>query len=170
MIENNQNKNKYLLIAGVVIIIGLIAMWGFKKDYRDGKDDAPYDQASTQIEDENIALEGANDLSPDVVPSAKESYINALKKYATKRIQFGTDSATNRSCFATPNNVTYKNGTKIMLDNRTAISDVIKIGGDTYTVPAYGFRIVTLYSSSMPKTYMVDCNQYQNVLTILLQA
>jgi hypothetical protein len=91
------------------------------------------------------------------------SYQQALITYKDRRIQF------NDMCQATPNKVTYKDNTGLMLDNRSNKDLVIKVGS-SYTVPAYGFKIITLpdtYKSS--STFLIDCGKQQNVATLLIQ-
>ena len=94
------------------------------------------------------------------------SYQNALELYKdNKRIQLsGADF-----CQASPNNVMYKNGTSVMIDNRSAQIRTIKIGGTSYSIEGYGFKIVKLSSATLPATLLMDCNQQQNVAKILLQ-
>jgi hypothetical protein len=93
------------------------------------------------------------------------SYQNALETYKeNKRIQL---SGTN-FCQANPNNVTYKNGTSIMIDNRSAQTHTIKIGS-AYTIEGYGFRIIKLSSATLPVTFFMDCDVQQNIAKILLQ-
>ena len=102
----------------------------------------------------------ANDIGAGALPI---SYANALIKYANKRIQL------NQNCQATPNNVTYKDNTGIMIDNRSSESRTIKVG-TTFTIKPWGFKIVVLpdvYLKS--KTLLVDCGTYQKVATILIQ-
>jgi hypothetical protein len=95
----------------------------------------------------------------EVVPL---TYGGALTIYKDYRIQFDA------GCKATPSNVTYKNGTDIMLDNRAPVSRRISIGS-VYGLEAYGFKIIKLTSSTLPKTFLVDCDTSQNVATILVQ-
>lgn len=94
------------------------------------------------------------------------SYQNALEFYKEgKRLQItGSDTF----CQVTPNNVMYKNGTSIMIDNRSPLSHTIKIG-TTYTIEGYGFRIIKLSSTSLPATLVMDCDKQQNIAKILLQ-
>ena len=102
---------------------------------------------------------------PDIkinTPVLKTSYEQALEIYKDYRIQFG------ENCRATPSNVSYKNGTNIMLDNRSAYNRAIRVGS-VYTVNSYDFKIVKLSSASLPATWFVDCDNFQNVATILLQ-
>ena len=91
------------------------------------------------------------------------SYANALVKYADRRIQLDKD------CHAYPGNVTYKDNTGIMIDNRSPQTRTVKVG-ITFTIKPWGFKIVVLpdiYLKS--KTLLVDCDQSQNVATILVQ-
>ena len=97
------------------------------------------------------------------VGSVSIAYADALIKYADRRIQLDS------SCQAHPTNVTYKDNTGIMIDNRSPQTQTVKVG-TTFTIKPYGFKIVVLpdiYLTS--KTLLVDCNQRQNVATILVQ-
>ena len=85
-------------------------------------------------------------------------------EFEGRRIQF------DERCQVTPQNPTYKNGTSIMLDNRSANARTVVVGGTKYDLTAYGFRIVTLSSSSVPKELAVSCGSSGNVGKILLQA
>ncbi len=91
------------------------------------------------------------------------SYSNALVTYADRRIQLDA------TCQAHPNNVTYKDNTGIMIDNRSPQTRTVKVG-TTFTIKPWGFKIVVLpdvYLKS--KTLLVDCDGSQNVATILVQ-
>ncbi len=111
---------------------------------------------------EQNAIEAEKGAAAKKPAAASMSYAQALETYKDRRIQF------DKACQATPNNVTYKNGTKIMLDNRAGVARTINING-AVSLPAYGFKIVTLSSSTLPKTILVDCGTGQNVATILIQ-
>ena len=95
--------------------------------------------------------------------AAPITYAAALVKYADRRIQLDS------TCQAHPNNVSYKDNTGIMIDNRSAQTRTIKVG-TTFTIKPWGFKIVVLpdiYLKS--KTILVDCDGSQNVATILVQ-
>ncbi len=100
--------------------------------------------------------------APGHTPVQAIAYADALKKYADKRLQVTP------TCQITPNNVTYKNGTTIMIDNRSDKPKAMKVGS-TFTIPAYGFKIVTLSSGTLPATFLIDCDKQQNAGTIILQ-
>lgn len=96
---------------------------------------------------------------------ASLSYQKALELYKdNKRIQLSGDAF----CQASPNNVMYKNGTSIMIDNRSPKTRTIKLIG-TYSIEGYGFKLVKLSSAVLPATFLMDCNQQQNVAKVLLQ-
>ncbi len=109
--------------------------------------------------------QSVQDISPQDIGAGAVSiaYADALIKYADRRIQLNT------TCQAIPNNVTYKDNTGIMLDNRSPQTRTVKVG-TTFTIKPWGFKIVVLpdvYLKS--KTLLVDCDKYQNVATILVQ-
>lgn len=102
--------------------------------------------------------------SPVSRPSASTSeYTKLVAQYEGRRIQFG------ELCQATPNNVTFKNGTSILLDNRADEVRTMQLGNKSYTLAAYGYRVVTLNYSPLPYTITLDCNKQYNVATILIQ-
>lgn len=97
-------------------------------------------------------------------PTSTKSYTEFVKEYEGRRIQF------DERCQVTPQNPTYKNGTSIMLDNRSASARTFMVGGTRYDLVAYGYRVITLSSSSLPKELAVSCGSSGNVGKILLQA
>lgn len=90
-------------------------------------------------------------------------YGAAVTQYEGRRIQFG------QYCNAIPTSVTYKNGTSIMLDNRSGEARHVKVGPTAYNLAGYGWRVITLTSKSLPSTLLLDCGASRNVGTILLQ-
>ena len=123
-------------------------------------------------------LVGQNQLSPSpvagtaakpvvkksTVPVSTKNYTELVKEYEGRRIQFDD------RCQTTPQNPTYKNGTSILLDNRSASIRTVVVGGTKYDLVAYGYRVVTLSSSSLPKELLLSCGSSGNVGKILLQA
>lgn len=95
------------------------------------------------------------------------TYDVALKTYAGRRIQFDIN-ATN-SCVLTPNNISLKAGDTIMLDNREAKQLAISLDGVNYNLPAYGFKIISLNTSSpLPHTIKINCDNGKNNGSIIL--
>lgn len=154
-----QNKNTKIVwgILGLIIIIGLVFVTTRK------------DKVADPV-DTNTVVEGTEDNTDPTTGkpvttgtgAVSLSYQQALTKYKDYRIQL------TETCQASPNNVTYKNGTSIMIDNRSPQARTFKLGS-TYSIKAYGFRIITLNSSTLPATWLLDCGTGQNAATILIQ-
>jgi len=141
-------KNKNLWIGVGALILVILLFYFFNKN----------PVLAPEVVDNQVL--DTTQKTNTVLPKPTISYDQALAKYA--RIQF------DKNCQAIPNKVTFRNNTTIMLDNRTAVPLTIKIGG-TYYLKAYGFKIVTLSSNKLPEYLLVDCNNSQNVATVLLQ-
>lgn len=79
-------------------------------------------------------------------------YTSYLQQYQSGgRIQFDD------KCNAAPNQITIDNGATIMLDNRTNQNKRISIGGNTYELAAYGYKIATL--TSQGSNLQIGCNE-----------
>lgn len=92
-----------------------------------------------------------------------QAYSVVVQQYADRRIQFGIN------CQAIPAQTTFKNGTAVLFDNRSGDARTIKIGDVSYSFPGYGYKILTLSSSTLPKTLTFHCGSAVNVGLILLQ-
>lgn len=146
-------KNKLYLWVSVVAVVILAVVFFFMFGNK---------QTENQVTTEPESVQDVNDQDTGV-PAEVISYANALVKYATRRIQLDT------ACQAYPNNITYKDNTGIMIDNRSPQTRTVKVG-TPFTIKPWGFKIVVLpdvYLQS--KTLLVDCDQSQNVATILVQ-
>lgn len=151
---------KRLIIIVAIVVIGWFVMSAVNKPAGTG--------TGTSVVATTTA-KATTAVKKTTVPIANQpvsmSYQNALTLYKdNKRIQISGDSF----CQVSPNNVMYKNGTSVMIDNRSSKTRTIKIG-TTYTIEAYGFRIVKLSSGTLPATILMDCDKQQNVAKILLQ-
>lgn len=158
----NNNKIIWIILAVIVIVLVIILV---------KKSPSGDDMMGDTTNGSDTALEASEDVSEGSVnaptsgssPAVTIAYAEALVKYKDRRIQF------NDACAATPNTVTYKDNTGIMLDNRSAQSRTIKVG-TTYTVKGYGFKIITLPDIYLKSsTLLVDCDKQQNVATVLVQ-
>ncbi len=150
--ENKQSMNVWISVGVVLVVIALV--W-----YASSRPKAVNQDNVEVVEPTEDVSEGSVNAT---VPAAAISYANALVKYKDARIQLGTN------CQASPNNVTYKDNTSIMIDNRSAVARTVKVGS-TFPIKAWGFKIVKLSSSTLPATWYVDCDKSQNVATILIQ-
>ncbi len=112
--------------------------------------------------------EGSKTVSRTVTPAptvtSNLSYTQLVALYGDKRIQF------NQDCQAQPGSMVLKNGTGILLDNRSNKTQVIGLNGKIYTLVPYGYRVVTVSSPTLPKALGVSCNNSVNTGTINLQA
>ncbi len=157
-------KHKNIRIIGAVIL-GVLLVWGIIALVRKQEPEALPVVPEITLEEKPVT---PTTKRPAVVPAQPAtvvlSYDEALAQYADKRIQF------DRVCQATPNTPTYKTGTRIMLDNRSAESRTIRIGTlRTVTIPAWGFTTLELSSKNLPEMLDVDCGTGENVATIIVQ-
>jgi hypothetical protein len=97
------------------------------------------------------------------VPPSNPAYGDAIKTYASTRIQL------NAQCQASPSALTIKNGQSIMIDNRSGDARWFAVNGTGYYIAGYGFRILPLSSNSLPATFTIDCGAAQNVARVTVQ-
>lgn len=148
-------KDKALIELVVVLILVGLGLWYLKNP-------APVVVDNSNRVTPADSVSNGNASNNVFIPAKPITYAQALQIYKDVRIQL------NQDCQATPNNVTHKNNTYIMIDNRADKARIVKVGS-SFSVPAYGFQIVKLSSASLPATWYVDCGSSQNVATILIQ-
>ena len=157
------NNNK--LIAGVVIvavIVILLVVVGGRSDDTAMNSVSPTTSPLASVSGSPMA--SATPVGATKTPGAATlSYQQALAKYGGNRIQF-TDT-----CQASPAALSVKNGTGIMLDNRSKTARTVSVGTVKYYMAGYGFRIIAPTSSTLPKDLLIDCGTSQNVAKISLQ-
>ena len=156
-------KHKNIRIIGAVVF-GALLVWGIIALARKKEPEALPVVPDITLDDKPAASNIKKPVVKTPAPTTVLSYDEALAQYADKRIQF------DRTCQATPNTPTYKTGTRIMLDNRSAESRTIRIGTlRTVTIPAWGFTTLELTSKNLPEMLDVDCGTGENVATIIVQ-
>ncbi len=157
MEKNNLKTLIWIIVAAVVIAVVIFFIFANRQTVNQVTT-GPNNQVAA--EPESVQDIGVQDTG---VSAALISYSNALAKYADRRIQLDL------TCQAHPNNVTYKDNTGIMIDNRSPQTRTVKVG-TTFTIKPWGFKIVVLPDVLLKsKTILVDCDGYQNVATILVQ-
>lgn len=156
-------------IYWALVVIAVIAVVGY---FKMGSKSLPY-----------VGYQGASSPSPSsspvktvYKPKAKSAptsnsdsgtamaYTDLVKQYTDRRIQFDDN------CQTTPSAPTYKNNTSILLDNRSATARVVSVNGVKYQLGGYGYKVITLSSTTLPREMSVDCGSRYNVGRILLQA
>lgn len=157
--ENKDSKIIWIVLGVIVVIVVLVVLFTKK------------DEVFAPVEEEVVVTEVAETQNGNTTgvtvdqEAITAAYKQALVTYKDRRIQLNTQ---NNECQAVPNRVTFKNGTKIMIDNRAPAARSVKLGS-TFTIPGYGYQIVTLSSATLPATWLMDCDGQQNVATVLIQ-
>jgi hypothetical protein len=146
--KNKQSGNIVLELI-IVLVLVIYGLWLLKHD--------PVSNSNTN----SIANNTANNPNT-YVPNEQLNYSQALERYNARRIQLDA------SCQSSPRGMSVKNGTHIMIDNRSNMNRTI-ILDTAYNIPAYGFKIVQIKSSALPATWLLDCDNFQNVATILVE-
>jgi hypothetical protein len=109
-------------------------------------------------------LENSGFLPLDLIPSARKqeslSYGDVVAMYGAQRIQF------DEGCRATPIQSIFPVGSTIIFDNRSEKLLGVAFDGETYAVPPYHVRVITLTRQGI---FPVDCGQSKNVARITVQ-
>ena len=91
------------------------------------------------------------------------TYTKAVNAYKDRRIQFDP------ACTMIPNQISFKNNTTVMLDNRSPSARSVYLDRVEYPLSGFGFKLVTLKKSPLPYTIVVDCGTGRNTGKIILQ-
>ncbi len=153
MEDKNEHKNLWISLA-VALVVLVLLFWWIQRSPGGG------------LSSENSEMQSTEDTSEGSInkaaPKAALSYQQALTKYKNARIQL------DKTCQAIPNNVTYKSGSSVMIDNRSSMARTVKLGS-SFSIKAWGFKIVKLEPQTVPATWFMDCDKSQNVATVLIQ-
>jgi hypothetical protein len=151
--------SKYWVI-GIGVVLVIVAFFVFSHDKESAMVPTVSPSPSARVSPSRAP---SSSVTPQVSAEINIDYNEAVVQYAGHRIQF------DKYCQAVPNKLTLKNGTSIMLDNRSGDARMIAINGKTYSLAGYGFKIVSLSSSTLPATLPFDCGSARNVGQISLQ-
>ena len=162
-----ENKNNtWAIVIGVLLVV-LVLFLVFKG--KKSADNAMMESDESATAGEMMSGDTGKDMSDGTTttgkPAVTVSYQDALVKYASSRIQFDV------ACQMIPAQVTYKDGTMMMLDNRSSEERTIHLGsmGD-YVVKGYGFKVVQLSRTGLSTNDIaVDCGSQENVGLIKVQ-
>ena len=108
---------------------------------------------------------GSGGVIPGGTPVAQnlQNYSELVNQYAGRRVEF------DEGCQMRPADVTFKNGTVVMFDNRSGDARTITIDGIKYIFPGYGYRLMTLSNPTLPHTANLSCGSAVNVGSVLIQ-
>lgn len=160
MEKNNQQTWIWIVVVLIIVIAILFFVFGNKQTVAPVINNQALTNNQVTTEPESVQDITSQDIGAAAIPL---SYTKALAQYADRRIQLDL------ICQAHPTNVTYKDNTGIMIDNRSPQTRTITVG-KTFTIKPWGFKIVVLPDVYLKtKTLLVDCDKSQNVATILIQ-
>lgn len=145
-----QNNNKYLLIAGIAIIVVIalaIAVPHFKK--------------STSTIDSGVSAVPGLETPQTNASTPASSWDETLKKYSDSTITFATD------CTASPITQTLPKSVTVLLVNNSDIQHTITVGTTSYTVGARHYK--TAYLGARTGNTIVSCDNRQNAASIGVQ-
>ena len=159
-------RNK--ILWAVIIVAALVVGWIFIR----GGDNlyGPVTGTASPTASPGVVPRSGTGAGSGVVPGGTpvalnpQNYSELVNQYEGRRVQF------DERCQMTPNDTTFKNGTVVMFDNRSPQAKTIKIGSQSYNLPAYGYRLLTMNSQNVPLSLQVGCDNVPSVGRILLQA
>lgn len=151
-----ENKNLWIGLGVVLVLVAGFVYWSMNSTPALAPDTSDNGVVPTPVEDTTTGSVNVGS------PAASISYENALIKYKNARLQL------DKTCQASPDKMTFKNGAVIMVDNRAPVSRTVKVGS-VFSIQAYGFKLVKLSSATLPTTWYVDCGTSQNVSSILIE-
>ena len=153
-------SNKKLIWLVVVVVVLAIVFIGMRKGSTINSSVTPTPNLSTtpKVSSTPVVKKPVATATPLL-----GSYSQLVLEYGDRRVQF------NNSCYMLPTTPTFKNGSKIMFDNRSSDTRTISIDGTAYTFAGYGYRVVTLSSATLPRTISINCGSLVNAGQITLQ-
>ena len=170
---DGQKKFSIVIQIGVVVIV--VALFGALYYYSKNINSQPAVQTQNK-QQTTTSPQPASSTNPtktkpgattkkSAAPTFEQpvTYDQAINIYGNNRIQFDPN------CGVIPSYSNYLNNTKVMFDNRYEKGRWFYLDGKGYYLEAYGFKIVTLYSKTLPYTVKIDCGTGKNNGQILLQ-
>lgn len=157
-------NNTWAIVVGVIVI--LLAVFFIARNRKVIAPAETNDDSSVTASGNTPAeVEDVSTGSVHSTVATRVAYENALTLYKGSILQFDS------MCAANPSNATWKNGTLIMLDNRSAVARTIHMGSmGNFPVSAWGFKIIKLSLTGIPTNAIaVDCDAHQNVALVTVQ-
>lgn len=158
-----QNKKIVWVVVAILVIVAIAGVVYYGKSKKQTPEPQP--QSTGTVDNQAEILVGTEKTGVILAPKTEAilSYQQVVDKYQGYRFQF------NDQCTAIPTASTYKTGTRVMFDNRSAQQKTITLDGKGYKIGSYGFIIIPLSASTLPHTIKVDCDEQYNAAQIYLQ-
>ncbi len=158
--EDTPKKNKYAALGVGAVILLLIVIYTFtNKSTNDAVvtiDDKPTENTTSTIVTASSTVtttapvvnkKPATTVTKPKTAGSATAYQKAIEEYQY-RFQFS-------NCQGNPGKLTFKQGVKVMLDNRDEATHTFGFGGAKYTVKGYSFVIVTAPKAG---THNITCD------------
>lgn len=138
----------------IVIVVVLAGAWLLFKNYWSIDRETEVSPSPASYATPTPKTSQPKNVNPAGTTESSMTYSETLNTYSDRRIQF------DEFCHGRPGQMVLKKGTKIMLDNRSDLQLILKMDKDSYVMPAYGWRIVTLPVSAakLPYDLGIDCS------------
>lgn len=163
---NTLKDKKFIIvyIAIALIVVVLLSSYFMAKKVNVTDQSSSQDQKTTEKQNTTLPKSTTGSTNTNTNTSPSISYSQAVQLYTNKTIQF------DENCVVSPSYASFKQGEKIMLDNRASKQRSIHLDGKEYIFSAYDFKIITLSTpDTLPHTIMIDCGSGKNNGRILLQ-
>jgi len=165
-----KNKGRVLEYSAITLVLVVVTIFfvqetNISRENMTGVNDG-YLEAGLPTPGQNSQPSIKKTTTPNATAD-KGDYDQEIASFEGRRIQI-------KDCQATPNKITYKTGTTILLDGYSDTNQVITIGSKSTTLYGYDLAYMQLDGSDQDKTQVqVDCLhdgvQRYNIATILIQ-
>lgn len=159
----DMTKKNWKIIGGVavlVIIVVVVLLSVKKKEVVDTGSTIPLGQQEVPVETPVVTPSRPRPSTTTTVVDTR-TYTDMILAYKNRTIQFNSECQVP----ALPTRG-FKRGTDILLDNRSSQPVRITLGNGTHQIAGYGYKTVSLDTVG---TFRLDCNDRQNVTTIVVQ-
>ena len=153
----NKRKSIWIIVFILAVVVAVLMLMNKRDEY------ASIQPTTTPTPTPAITKTVSKKMVTSGTAQQTQAYSEVVKQYVGRQIQFDVN------CQAIPTQTTFKNGTAVMFDNRSGDARTIKIGDVSYSFSGYGYKILTLSSSVLPKTLSLNCGSAINVGSILIQ-
>jgi hypothetical protein len=158
----------------LIVIIIIAGIWGILLLKNPFKKSAPVATASPAASASPRVNNTIINNAPTGTKTAGLSITNATPQLsygqALNKFRGGNLMQFDPSCHPQPYpNLSVKNGTQIMFDNRSAKAITLAFDNQKIQLKGYNWIVLALRDSDVPHNVLIDCNAGQNYGSLLLQ-